>query len=247
MTSRELFEPTTEKGWRMGFSALMRKELKAWFGTSVWWQQSLLWTLILGLFGSAGISDPEAGIIIFYFMATIFPSIATIIISHEVILEEKRSGSAEWVLSKPVSREAFLLPKFIGLGIAFSFSMILVPGLVAYLIFYLFGVAPDFYLFLMSLGPLALWQMFLAYLTLCMGTFFDDAGPVMAVPFPFLFVGINLGQHPLIGEYGPWGLFQVSISLVTGGSFPFTPVFITVAVLFALIVLAIWRFRKHEF
>jgi len=247
MASKELFEPITENGWRMGFSTLMRKELKAWFGTSTWWQQALLWSLVLGLFGSAGISDPEAGIIIFYFMATIFPGIATIIITSEVILEEKRSGSAAWVLSKPVSREAFLLPKFIGLGIAFSFSMVLAPGAVAYLIFALFGVAPDLYLFLASLIPLALWQMFLAFVTLCMGTFFDNTGPVMAVPFPFLFVGINLGQHPLIGQYGPWGLFQVAISLVTNGSFPFTPVAVTVVVLIMLVAIAIWRFRKHEF
>ncbi len=247
MTNREMFEPTTAEGWRMGFSPLMRKELKAWFGTSTWWQQTLLWSLILGLFGSAGIQDPEAGIVIFYFMATIFPSIATIIITTEVILEEKRSGSAAWVLSKPVSREAFLLPKFMGLAVAFSVSMVFLPGMAAYLIYLAFGAAPDFLLFLLSLVPLALWQMFLSYLTLCMGTFFDNTGPVMAAPFALLFVGINLGQHPLIGPYGPWGLFQDSISLVTGANYPYTPIFITVIVLFVLTVLAIWRFRRHEF
>ena len=247
MTEKELFEPTTEKGWRMGFSALMRKELIAWFGTRTWWQQTLLWSLILGLFGSAGIQDPEAGIIIFFFMATLFPGIATIIITTEVILEEKRSGSAAWVLSKPVSREAFLLPKFIGLAIAFSVSMVFLPGLVAYLIYFAFGAAPDILLFILSLGPLALWQMFLSYLTLCMGTFLDDTGPVMAVPFAFLFIGINLGQYPPIGPYGPWGLFQISISLVTGGDFPYTPIIATVIVLLVLIALAIWRFKRHEF
>jgi hypothetical protein len=92
-----------------------------------------------------------------------------------------------------------------------------------------------------------LWQMFLVFLTLCMETFFDAAGPIMAAPFAFLFVGINLGQHPVIGQYGPWGLFQVSISLTYGGNYPITPVIASVIVLFVLVVLAIWRFRKHEF
>jgi hypothetical protein len=80
-----------------------------------------------------------------------------------------------------------------------------------------------------------------------MGTFFDEAGPTMAVPFPFLFVGINLGQHPLIGPFGPWGLFQISISLVTDTTYPIYPVIATILILFLLIVLAVWRFQKHEF
>jgi hypothetical protein len=80
-----------------------------------------------------------------------------------------------------------------------------------------------------------------------MGTFFDEAGPTMAVPFPFLFVGINLSQHPIIGQFGPWGLFQVSISLVSGGNYPIYPVIATVLILFILIILANWRFKKYEF
>lgn len=247
MTTRDSFEPVTEKGWRMGFSVLTKRELKAWFGTSAWWQQALLWSLILGLVGSAGLADAELGMGIFFMMATIFPSIATIIIAHEGILEEKSSGSAAWVLSKPVSRVSFILSKFIGLALGFSVSMVLIPGLVIYLEYYAFGVAPDFLLFLASLVPMMLWQLFLCFVTLCAGTFFDSAGSVMAPAFPFLFIGINLGQDPVIGPLGPWGLFQVSLGLVNGVGYPLTPVLVTLGILIALVVIAVWRFNKHEF
>jgi ABC-2 type transport system permease protein len=156
MTSKDDFEPVTETGWKMGFSTLLKKEMKAWFGTSAWLVQAILWSLILGLFGSVGIQDPEAGLAIFYMMATIFPSIATIIISHELIIEEKRSGSAAWILSKPVSRTAFIVTKFIRVALGFSVSMVFVPGFVIYLEFFAFGLAPDFLIYLLSLVPLAL-------------------------------------------------------------------------------------------
>ncbi|NHI84016.1 MAG: hypothetical protein EAX81_06920 [Candidatus Thorarchaeota archaeon] len=247
MIAKDSFEPTTERGWRMGFTVLMKKELKAWFGSPFWWQQGLLWSLILGMFGSVGISDPDTGLAIFYMMATIFPSIATIIISHETILEEKRSGSAAWVLSKPVSREAFIIPKFLGLSLGVSFSMVLFPGLAVYLETLLLGLPPNFLIYLLSLVPMALWQMFLVFLTLCAGTFFDDPGPVMAVPFLFIFIGINLGQHPDLGQFGPWGLLQVSLSLVGEDIYSITPVVTSLLVLAVLMLLAIWRFRRHEF
>ena len=59
MSNKAGFEPVTVTGWRMGFSPLFKKELKTWFGTNAWWQQSLLWSVILVLFGSATIADSE--------------------------------------------------------------------------------------------------------------------------------------------------------------------------------------------
>ena len=247
MASKDDFDPVTESGWRMGFSAILRKELKTWFGSPAWWQQALLWITILGLFGSVAIQEPEVGMAIYYFMATIFPGIPIIIISHEILLEEKRSGSAAWVLSKPVSRTSFIVAKFIHCAVSFTVSMVLIPGIVVYIIHYAFGAAPEFSAFLLSLGPLILWHMFLTFLTLCSSVFFDQAGPTMAAPFAFLFIGISMGQTPSIGPYGPWGLFQVSISLVTDTTYPIYPVIITIVILAILLFIAIWRFKDYEF
>lgn len=247
MSNKAAFEPVTVTGWRMGFSPLFKKELKTWFGTNTWWQQSLLWTVILVLFGSATIAEPEAGIFIFYFMAMIFPGIAIIIISQERILEEKRSGSAAWVLSKPVSRTAFIIAKLIPSALGFSFSMMLIPGLLFYVVATALGVTLQFGTFVLTLIPLMLWQLFLSWLTMCLATFFEKEGPVMAVPFPFLFIGPSLAQHPLYGPYGPWGLLMSSINMINGDPYPIYPVVITVAILLVLAIIAVLRFRKHEF
>ena len=245
--SKSDFEPVTETGWRMGFNQLVKKELKTWFGTSAWWQQGLLWTLILVMFGSVGLGDPEAGLFIFYMMATIFPSIAIIIISQERILEDKRSGSAEWVLSKPVSRTGFIIAKLLPAALGFIVSMTLIPGILFYLVAVAMGTTVPFGTFLVSLVPLMLWQVFLSWLTICLGTFFDNEGPVMAVPFPFLFIGPSLAQHPDFGPFGPWGLVMNSVSIVSDGLFPIYPIIITVGVLLVLALLAVFRFKQHEF
>ena len=247
MSRIDMFEQVTDSGWRMGFKPLLKKEVKTWFGTNVWWQQALLWSLILVMFGSVGIGDPETGFFIFYMMATIFPSIAVIIISQARILEEKRFGSAEWVLSKPVSRTAFILAKLIPAAIGFSFSMIFIPGILFYLVALAVGSTVPITSFLLSLVPLMLWQIFLSWLTMCVGTFFEKEGPVMAIPFPFIFIGPTLAQNPDFGPYGPWGLVMNSVSLVSTETYPIYPIIITVTILVVLAVISIYRFTKHEF
>lgn len=247
MSNKEAFEPVIETGWRMGFSTLFKKELKTWFGTAAWWQQAGLWSLVLVLFGSVTIQEPDAGVFIFYFMAMIFPGIAIIIISQERILEEKRSGSAAWVLSKPVSRTAFIIAKLIPSALGFCLSMIFIPGILFYVVASSLGAALQLGTFLLTLIPLMLWQLFLSWLTMCLATFFDKEGPVMAVPFPFLFIGPSLAQHPTYGPYGPWGLLMNSINMINGEAYPIYPIVITLVILLVLAIAAVLRFRRHEF
>jgi ABC-2 type transport system permease protein len=240
------FDLVTETGWRMGLSNLLNKELRVWFGSSVWWQQALLWSAILGMFSTIGLQNP-AGFAIFYMMSIIFPSIATIIISQEKIIEEKKMGSAAWVLSKPVSRTSFIISKLVSLGLGVTVSMIMIPGTVVYLIAAVAGAPPGILDFYGGLAILALWQVFLVFLTICIGTFFDAGGPVMAAPFFFVFFGVNLGMHPVIGPFGPWGLYQIAIALVQDTVYPITPLVVTLAALVGLTGIAIWRFGRHEF
>ncbi len=247
MSHSEAFEPVIETGWRMGLSNLVRKELKAWFGTSAWWQQALMWTGALGLFSSIGLQNAEGGLMIFYIMAFIFPSIAVLVVATGTILEEKDSGSAAWVLSKPVSRTAFVLAKLLPNSLNIAISMVLIPGSVVFLLAVLFGTAPSILAFCASLVPVILWQVFLLFLTICMGTFYEKAGSVVWLPIFFIFFGVNLGMNPTIGPYGPWGLLTVAMGIANGTDFSVYPLIITIVVLVVLGELAVWRFRKHEF
>ncbi len=249
MMTKDVFEPITVTGWRMGLSTFLKKELKAWFGSSIWLKHALLWSGVLCLVGLQSIPDPspDAGLLPVVMMAAIFPPIGAIILSYEMILDEKKTGSAEWVLSKPVSRTSFILSKFILATIGYTISMLLIPGLVIYLISLTFGMAPNIFGYLMFLVPLILWQMVLSFLTLCMGTFFEKASSTMILPFTLLLLGINIGEDPIIGPFGPWGLYKISISFLTGENYPIYPVIVSCIVLILLVVIAVWRFRKHEF
>jgi ABC-2 type transport system permease protein len=249
MTSKDVFEPVTTIGWRMGFSTLLRKELTAWFGSSNWWKHAIIWSAALVLVGVQSIPDPrpDAGMFPVVMMATVFPPLGTIILSHEMILEEKKSGSAAWILSKPVSRTAFILAKFMLATVGFSISMVFIPGFAIYLVSISLGLVPDISIYLMSLIPLILWEMFLAFLTLCMGTFFEKAVPTMILPFVFLLFGFNISEDPIIGPFGPWGLYKLSFSILTKGNYPIYPIVVSCMVLVLLVVISIWRFQKYEF
>lgn len=255
----EKLVPVEEKGWRMGFGNLMRKEFLAWFGTSDWWQNALLWTAIASFFAIPFIGDPPAALFIFVIMSSIFTSIATIIITQEKILDEKRYGTAAWVLSKPVSRVSFILSKLIPNGVGLFFSMNLVPGIVLFLVFNFTGnplPADTFFLGILAMG---LWVIFLEFFTITLGTFFDEEGPVMAPGFIMLFIIFNLGPSAIVGEFSPFGLWLTAAAFFGGTFEADTPspdnwiyplgvnMIATVAIIIILALIAIWRFKKEEF
>lgn len=247
--------PVTQSGWRMGLGNLLRRELKQWFGTSSWLMQAIFWGFILGglIFMVTADTSVEleerlaTGVAVYSIMGSIFPAIAIIIFSTGAILEERERGTAAWVLSKPVSRTAFILSKLMGGVISFGVSLVLIPGLIVYTILN-FGVGSLSLLsFFLGLGPMMLWYMFVHFLCITLGAFFNQAGPVAGVPSISLFF-VNAFDLSGIGEYTPWTLSFVTRDLMQ--SLPVTsvtPVLATLAILTVLAVLAVWRFAKEEF
>ena len=106
--------PRRAHGWRMGFANMLAKENAAWWRTRRWWIQSLV--AIFFVVGSTIANHQLAGHSIervasfsfFLVIAGVLP-IAAIILGQDSILGEMQSGTAAWVLSKPLRRSAFLL------------------------------------------------------------------------------------------------------------------------------------------
>ncbi|MBD3406292.1 MAG: ABC transporter permease subunit [Candidatus Lokiarchaeota archaeon] len=248
-----------EQGWRMGLGNLMRKEFRAWFATNDWWQNALLWTALASFFALPFLGDPPAAMFIFVIMSTIFTSIATIIITQEKILDEKRFGTAAWVLSKPVSRVSFILSKLIPNAVGLFFSMNLVPGIVLFIVFTLAGTPLPANTFFLGILAMGLWVIFLAFFTITLGTFFDEEGPVMAPGFVMLFIIFNLGPSAILGEFSPFGLWLTAAAFFGGTFEADTPspdswiypygvnMIATLGIIIILTLIAIWRFRKEEF
>jgi ABC-2 type transport system permease protein len=247
--------PVTQVGWRMGFGNLLRKELQQWFGTRTWIRQGIMWSVILGgmifLVISESTAGPEenlvAAVTLYSIMGSIFASIVIVIFSSGAIIGERERGTAEWVLSKPVSRTSFVVAKLISGSISYAVSLALIPGCVVYLILN-FGISPlSPVSFLLGLGPMILWYMFIHFLCICLGTFFNHPGPVAGPAAISLFL-VNAFDISGIGAYTPWTLSFVSSDLMQGLPMtPLTPVISTIVILILLFGIAVWRFGKEEF
>jgi ABC-2 type transport system permease protein len=259
MSEQEGFILVDEHGWRMGLSNMVRKEFRAWFGSSAWWKQALIWTVVLSFIVVAGaVAEPELGILMFVLMGSIFMTIATIIASQEFILEEKRTGSAAWVLSKPLSRTAFIVAKLFPNAINLIVSLVFIPGAIVFLIMFLISGGATSFTFFLGLIPLAFWVIFLEFFTICLGTFFEKEGEVMGPPFFLMFLMFQLGSMQFIGELSPFGLWILAQMLIAGPSSPmtFTPsaafpigttIVATIVIIGLLALISIWRFNREEF
>jgi ABC-2 type transport system permease protein len=247
--------PVTQVGWRMGFGNLLRKELQQWFGTGTWIKQGIMWSFILGgltfLVNSQSTAPPEenlvAAVTLYSIMGSIFASIVIVIFSSGSIIGERERGTAEWVLSKPVSRTSFVLAKLISGAISYTVSLALIPGMVVYLIINFYISPLSLVSFLLGLGPMILWYMFIHFLCICLGTFFTHPGPVAGPAAMSLFL-VNAFDISGIGAYTPWTLSFVASDLMQGLSIiPLTPVISTIIILILLFGIAVWRFSREEF
>ncbi len=198
-----------QSGWRSGLSNLMGAAFGSWWRTNNWWVQSLLWTLVIN--GSLAVviwSDASDGLDVFtlYGVMTMFAAIAVAILMQEVVVGEKRSGTAAWVLSKPVSRQAFLTAKLVPNAVGVVATMIAIPSAALLIQLALAGIEVSIPRFAAGAAVAALNLLFYLALTLMLGTVFDSAGPVIAIPLAFAFGQQLLGSLPGLLALLPWSL-----------------------------------------
>jgi ABC-2 type transport system permease protein len=286
-TNAELL-PVRESGWRMGFANLLSKETGAWWRTRMWWIQALIWLAIMNgmvalmLWGvpqeeiaseaaaqaqtDAGAVDmdalmnarPTRGLTIFLIFGGIALPIAGLIVGQDALIEEKKSGTAAWVLSKPVSRESMVLTKLIAHSLGFLVVGVLLQGLVAYLQIRAAGGDLSVPRFLGALGLLYLNLLFYLTLTLMLGALFAGRGPVLGIAFGLLFgyqifVGLANG---LLAYAGPWALVvttpitpqPLSVLVALGQPLPtVVPIIFTALWCVVFTAVAVWRFGREEF
>lgn len=259
-----------EQGWRRGFANLLRHENAIWWRSRRWWLNIVIWLLlinapILGLLTSGAESSGVArtpaqvraeALTVFAVMAGLFGTIGAVIAVQGAIIDEKKSGTAAWVLSKPASRSAFILAKLLANAIALFVVILLVQGLVFYLLLgQLVGNPPSLTAFISGLMLLALHQLFYESFTLMLGTLFSERGPVIGIPMGVLFapmfvIGI-VGQAAYLM---PWALVPagdiqgLAVEAMQGQALSsMLPIVATVAWIVFFVAVALWRFQREEF
>jgi len=253
--------PRRARGWRMGLANMLGKENTAWWRTRRWWTQCLIALFFLNLMTALNLNLGSVSNALnnFLLLTAIVAPLAAIILVQDAILGERLSGTAAWVLSKPIRRPAFILAKLIAYGVGLLATWVVLPGTVAYLEFAVLGKAqlpiPGF---AAALGLAYLNLIFYLTLVLMFATLFQGRGPVLAIPFFLVWGNMITPLGILLADVMPWRLL---ISLGQNEAIPALGVYTsqgqplpTVAPIIATVLwcvlftgVAIWRMGREEF
>lgn len=271
MTSNSVLHPVTARGWRAGFNNLFRKENRDWWGTRSWLVQAIIWTVILiGILAAVlsakpngGSLEPQGGqwlegLVVFFAVAGMALPIGAIIMGQEEVLDEKRSGTAAWILSKPASRVAFIIAKVTANAIGILIILVLLEGALAYgLIAIVTGHTFPVLPYLGALGILYLAVMFYFLLSLMFSAASNSRGAAIGIPMAVLFsYQFIVGLAPWTLGIMPWGLTNpatggsgnsTAVAIVLGQSYSVLPIIATLAWCVLFVVIGVWKFNRDEF
>jgi ABC-2 type transport system permease protein len=252
--------PAKAKGWKIGFNNVFNRELERVWNPRTFSIQTLTWLVILNFILALFIEVEDGGnsitnsMTIFMIIAGAVAPIGAAIVSSGAIIGEKQSGTAAWVLSKPVSRTGFIIAKFMAIASAFLVSAVVIQSIVAYA---QLSLASKSFIplgpFLGGVFTVTLAVIFYLSLTLFLGTVFDSRVPVMAIPIALIMGQIFLTS--LLGAILEWlpyllpgNLIQISLQFVDGspGYLWLLTVFSTAGLSALCIYLALDRIHQYE-
>ena len=252
-----------EHSWRRGFANLLHNEMRQWWGTRKGLIHLLLWLvtlngliLLIGLTEGRETNNPvpiyETLIQVFFQVGAFATAIGVVTTAQGAIVREKQLGTAAWILSKPVSRSAFVLAKFVAYAIGFVSLAIVLPGVIFYAqSLLLAGRAPDLGIFLAGVAVTVLHTLFYLALALLLGTLFSTRGPIAGIAMGVLFAGFllpNVLPQAVVLAF-PWMLKDLAVGLALGSALPAVwPIPVVATALWAALFVgaALWRFGHEE-
>jgi ABC-2 type transport system permease protein len=268
MEARQL-QSVTAGGWRGGLGNLLRKEFGQWWHTNLWWIQLIIWLALLT--GIATIIMVEAtqaasqpatdqpvteqadAVQTFLLMGAAVIGIGVITTLQGAIVGEKQSGTAAWVMSKPASRQAFILSKAAAHSFGFGVTAIILPAAIFIAeTQWLFHQPVTLGPFLVGLSLIALNMLFFLALTLMLGTVFDGRGPIAGIGIAVVLGGMFFkGMFPpVVVNLTPWLVGDIGAAIALDMPLPdnwIVPVVATVFWTIFFMVVALWRFSREDF
>ena len=250
-----------------GFGNMLNKELRDWFGTRRWIVQAVIWLVIVNglmafiLFVVPTMDSEQQmsteenvalGLSLYFNFAVLFGAIGMIILTQDEIIQEKQSGTAAWILSKPVSRSAFVMTKLLSNFVGGLIFIAGITGAVAYMEIYLIsGQALPVLPYLMGVGIILLTLTFYLSLVIMLGTIFEQRGSVLGIAVGVLLGGLIASQFtPLVSYFLPVKMPDIALGVMQGQPLPMIAVsqLITTGVWSMLFtIVALLRFGREEF
>jgi len=270
MVANSTLQAVDESNWLRGFANLFQKENREWWATRRWLLHAVLWTVMInGIIAfvvfvvpallpqmepeEAGTFNVVAqGVQGLFQLGTVGLAIGAVILAQDEILGERLSGVTEWILSKPVSRDAYVLSKLVANAIGVLILLVALQMTIAYVLISVAGGSP------LPAGPyligfvgLALHTLFYLALTLMMGVLVEDRGRLLGVPMGVLFGGLLFASFlGTLSMFTPWSLTGALTATVLQLTMP-VPVWIPLAstalLTAACVAVTLWKFRRLEF
>ncbi len=285
MENANVLKRLPEQSWLTGFANLFRQASGRFWHTKKWVIQTIFWLVFLNGFlavliwpDSAALiakgkepipanltpmqalaKDPlgDAVIMFIVFMGLGIP-ISAVISGQDALIGERQSGTAAWVLSKPVTRPAFVLSRLAATAIGIIGTAVVIQFAVGYTqLSLLTGGRWPITNFMGAAGLMALMTLFYITLTFMLGSIFKNRGPVMGINLFLSLAGpaLLVKMVPLLGSITPWnfimddvfGNLPMALALMMGQPIPIMPVISTALMCVVFTAVAILRFRREEF
>lgn len=176
-----------------------------------------------------------------------FGILLALLMTMGVVVQEKERGTAAFFLTRPVSRETFLLAKFAALTVTFIISLLLAAAGCWYYTLVLFSTPLAWGPFLALNGLMLL--VFLVYMALALlaSTLARTNGIAVGLAFVALVLIGGIGALPAIGDYFPGRLFNWGTTLMMGGNATSWPAFgISLGIIGFALLVACLVFRYQE-
>lgn len=175
-----------------------------------------------------------------------FGILLALLMTMGVVVQEKERGTAAFFLTRPVSRETFLLAKFASMTVTFIASLSIAAIGCWYYTYVLFE--PLAWGPFLALNGLML-IIFLVYMALSLlgSTLAHSQGIAVGLAFLALIVIGGIGSLPSIGDYFPGRLFSWGVTLMMGGNDTAWPAFgVSLGIIAAALIIACIVFRRQE-
>jgi ABC-2 type transport system permease protein len=175
-----------------------------------------------------------------------FGILLALLMTMGVVVQEKERGTAAFFLTRPVSRETFLLAKFASMTVTFVASLsIAAIGCWYYTMVLFEPLAWGPFLVLNGLMLI----IFLVYMALALlaSTIARSNGVAVGLAFIALIVIGLGGSLPTIGDYFPGRLFSWGVTLMLGGTDAAWPALgISLGIIAATLIIACIVYRRQE-
>ncbi len=262
------YRPPTAIGWWSGLANVFHHESRLWWRGRRWWARLAVWsgalTGILWTFlrvaarvessgAGLGPAATDVGVVFPQFVgfAMTLSTIGIAVLTQGAMLDERRSGTLEWLLVKPVSRSGIVVGKYLAHLLAVQVVFVLGPWTCLYLLLSIETGAPwPAGGFLAAAGMAALAHAFTVALVTLLGTAFDSRALVVGVPIgaallydvvPVLLPKLG-GRLPL-----PWELTGAIVQAAAGESIVSAlPIAATFAWIPVVLAAAVWSFARQE-